>query len=403
MTIPMNRRRFLAHSAMGMGLMAMPTTALSMVSNLSFATSPLTQNRLLFVLLRGGVDGLTAVAPTGDPDYERVRGVLAVERDRMTALADGYALAPGLSPLAEFWNRDELAVVHGVAVPNRSRSHFEAQAVLETGLDRPVGASDGWLNRLLGVLDGSNNAGIAVGAGLPRSLIGDAQVSSWSPAQLGTVEDAYLERLHLLYRSDPELLDQFEAALSQRVIASGLADESMTGKGPGDRSSVDGLFRATAKLMSAESGPNVAAMEMSGWDTHANQGSAGGALDRLFARLASGLAAYRDEMGESWPGTTVVVMTEFGRSVRPNGARGTDHGTAGAAFVLGDGIGTRKIITDWPGLGDKQLFEGRDLRPTIDSRAVLKGVLAGRFDLTKGQLNKVFPGAADVTAIDILS
>lgn len=402
MTIPMNRRRFLAGSAMGLGLMAMPTTALSMVSNLSFGTSPLSKNRLLFVLLRGGVDGLTAVAPTGDPDYEQVRGVLTVERERMTALADGYALAPGLSPLAEFWERDELAVVHGVAVPNRSRSHFEAQAVLETGLDRPVGASDGWLNRLLGVMDGSN-AGIAVGAGLPRSLIGDAQVSSWSPAQLGTVEGAYLERLHLLYRSDPELLDKFEAALSQRVIASGLADETMTGKGPGDRSSVDGLFRATAKLMSAETGPNVAAMEMSGWDTHANQGSAGGALDRLFARLASGLAAYRDEMGESWTGTTVVVMTEFGRSVRPNGARGTDHGTAGAAFVLGDGIGKRKIITDWPGLGDKHLYEGRDLRPTTDSRAVLKGVLAGGFDLTKQQLNTVFPGAAGVSALDILT
>ena len=392
-----SRRRFLASAAMGAGLAAMPIG-----TNVSFASSPLSQQRLLFVLLRGGVDGVAAVAPSADPHYHQVRGSLAFDRADLFSLADGFSLSPGLAPLAEFWKRDELAVAHAIASPNRSRSHFEAQAVIETGLDRPVGAADGWLNRLLSVLGGSNS-GIAVGAGLPRSLSGKIPVSSWSPAQLGSVEAAFLERLHLFYRSDPLLSGKFEAALGQREIATGLAGEAMPGKGPGDRGSADNLFRATAKLMIAENGPNIAAMEMSGWDTHTNQGRADGALDRLLARLASGLTAFRDEMNESWAGTTVVVMTEFGRTVQPNGGVGTDHGTGSAAFVLGSRVGKSKVIADWPGIGEKQLYEGRDLMPTVDSRAVLKGVVVGTFDLTKGQLGQVFPDAADVPMLDLLT
>ena len=130
-------------------------------------------------------------------------------------------------------------------------------------------------------------------------------------------------------------------------------------------------MQAAARILRQENGPNIAAVEFSGWDTHANQGVAGGALDRLLGQLAEGLVAFRTDMGAAWANTTVVVMTEFGRTARPNGTRGTDHGTAGAGFVIGPKV-ARSAVADWPGLGDRALFEGRDLKPTLDTRAVLK-------------------------------
>jgi uncharacterized protein (DUF1501 family) len=140
-------------------------------------------------------------------------------------------------------------------------------------------------------------------------------------------------------------------------------------------------------------------MEFSGWDTHANQGMAGGALDRLLGQLAEGLVAFRSEMETAWSGTTVVVMTEFGRTARPNGTRGTDHGTAGAGFVLGTQLARAKVISDWPGLSGSALYEGRDLKPTLDTRAVLKAALAGTFDLTAPQLERVFPNSASAATV----
>jgi uncharacterized protein (DUF1501 family) len=171
-----------------------------------------------------------------------------------------------------------------------------------------------------------------------------------------------------------------------------VGDEMMAGERRG-RSGVQPVLAAAARFLRDPAGPNVAAVEFSGWDTHANQGLAGGPLDRLLGQLGSGLEAFREEMGNRWSDTTVVVMTEFGRTARPNGTRGTDHGTAGAGFVLGPRIARSAVVVDWPGLGDRELFEGRDVRPTLDTRSVLKGVLAGTFDLTADQTNRIFPGS----------
>lgn len=347
--------------------------------------------RLVFVLLRGGFDGLAAVAPTFDPAYFDLRRTLAADPDDLLELADGFALTPGLEPLRGFWERDELLVLHAMAIPFRTRSHFDGQAILETGLGRPEGSADGWLNRLLGVMEG-HRAGIAIAAGLPLSLSGSEEVATWSPAELGVVDDGYLERLHLLYRSDPALQGRFEAALAMQEVG----EEMDAMGGAARRGDPSALFRAAARLMTQDDGPNVAAMEFSGWDTHANQGVVGGNLDRQLARLARGLADFREAMGQRWRGTTVVVMTEFGRTARPNGTGGTDHGTAGAGFVLGTGVARRSIVADWPGLADRSLFEDRDLAPTLDTRAVLKGVLAGTFDLTPAQADRVFPDSAGV-------
>jgi uncharacterized protein (DUF1501 family) len=349
------------------------------------------ERRLVFVLLRGGFDGLHALVPAHDPAYQSTRGAMAYERGALMPLADGFALAPGLAPLRELWDADELIALHALAIPFRTRSHFDGQAVLETGLGRPDLGADGWLNRLLQIMDGRESA-IAVAAGMPRSLMGPRQVSTWSPAQLGVVDDAYLDRLHLLYRSDPMLANPFEAALQQR----GAAGTDVPSAGRTGR--IEPTFTAAARLLRAPDGPrpNVAALEFSGWDTHRAQGMAGGALDTLLGELAAGLVAFKRGMGEDWPGTTVVVMTEFGRTARPNGTGGTDHGTAGAGFLIGSDVAGRAVVSDWPGLGPAQLFENRDLRPTLDTRAVLKGVIAGTFDLSAAQADRVFPGSADL-------
>src|SRR5690606_3053313 len=191
------------------------------------------------------------------------------------------------------------------------------------------------------------------------------------------------------------LAGRFEAALQQQD----LVGEEETARAGAPRGGITPLMQAAARILRQNNGPNVAAVEFSGWDTHANQGVAGGALDRLLGQLAEGLVAFRTEMGDAWSDTTVVVMTEFGRTVRPNGTRGTDHGTAGAGFIIGPRLARSAVIADWPSLANNALYEGRDLRPTLDTRAVLKGAIAGTFDLTAAQADRVFPDSAGVRGL----
>lgn len=385
----MQRRDFISTMcAGGLATFALP--------RLSFAQVDGT-NRLVFVLLRGGFDGLAAVVPYGDPDYRALREPMAFAESELATLDDMFGLAPGLSPLKSLWDANELAVVHAMAIPYRTRSHFDGQAILETGLDAPMGSSDGWLNRLLQVMSGTRS-GIAIGAGMPLSLNGSFQVESWSPTRLGVVDDAFLERLALLYRSDRALANRFEAALQQKDV---VGEEAMAA-GSARRGGITPLMQAAAKILRQDKGPNIAAMEFSGWDTHANQGVAGGALDRLLGQLAEGLLAFRTDMGAAWKTTTIVVMTEFGRTARPNGTRGTDHGTAGAGFIVSPRIGRSRVVADWPGLSTQALFEGRDLKPTLDTRALLKGVLASTFDLTLPQLDRVFPRSGSIPSVGIV-
>jgi len=383
----MDRRAFIRGMCLGgAATFAMPTVRFAQVPG---------DSKLVFVLLRGGFDGLASVVPVGDPDYQSIRGRMAYSRQELSMLDGDFGLVNGLAPWASLWEEGQLAALHAMAIPYRTRSHFDGQAILETGLSRPEGSSDGWLNRLLQVMDGQRS-GIAVAAGMPRSLSGAHPVSSWSPAQLGVVNDAYLDRLGLLYRADPHLHDRFEAALQLRDIAPEM--EGMV-RGQGPRGRAGPIMTAAARFLREPDGPNVAALEFSGWDTHANQGMQGGQLDRLLAQLAEGVLVFRDEMGSAWADTTVVIMTEFGRTARPNGTQGTDHGTAGAGFVIGPKISRSMVLSDWPGLSDRSLYQSRDLRPTLDTRSVLKGVVAGSFDLTGPQVDRIFPESSDVPGL----
>jgi uncharacterized protein (DUF1501 family) len=381
MEMTMNRRGFLRQMCLGgIATFALPSITFAQVRH---------RGRLVFVLLRGGFDGLASVVPYGDPEYRRLRAGFAFEDSELSELTDLFGLAPGLAPMRSLWDANELVVLQAMAIPYRTRSHFDGQAILETGLDRPIGSSDGWLNRLLQVMSGTRS-GIAIAAGLPRSLAGTFEVQTWSPTQLGVVDDAYLQRLAALYRSDQTLHGRFEAAIQQKDIVG----EEAAARGGARRGGITPLMQAAARILRSETGPNIAAVEFSGWDTHANQGLAGGALDRLLGQFAEGLMAFRTEMGTAWSTTTVVVMTEFGRTARPNGTRGTDHGTAGAGFVIGPAVARSQVFSDWPGLSDRDLFENRDLKPTLDTRSVLKAALAGTFDLMPAQADRVFPGSS---------
>ncbi len=376
----MNRRTFITNMCYGgLATFALPRVTFAQVHQ---------SGRLVFVLLRGGFDGLAAVVPHGDARYEPLRGSLAFQPSELVELNDLFGLAPGLAPLRELWQINELVVLHAMAIPFRTRSHFDGQAILETGLDSPVGSSDGWLNRLLQVMSGKRS-GIAIASGLPLSMNGSFEVQTWSPVQLGVVDDEYLERLGVLYRTDNVLHGRFEAALQQQET---VGEEPTAGRNA-RRGGIAPMMRATARILRQEDGPNIAAVEFSGWDTHANQGLAGGALDRLLGQLAEGVMEFRTEMGSAWANTTLVIMTEFGRTARPNGTRGTDHGTAGAGFVIGPTVSRSTVFSDWPGLDDASLFERRDLKPTLDTRAVLKAAIAGTFDLTPTHTNRVFPGS----------
>ena len=384
----MDRRRFIR----GMCLGGAATFAFPMVR---FAQVP-GQGKLVFVLLRGGFDGLAALVPVGDPSYDAIRGPMAYTAQELTLLEDGFGLVTGLTPWKVLWDDEQLVALHAMAIPYRTRSHFDGQAILETGLARPEGSSDGWLNRLLQVMEGERS-GIAVAAGMPRSLMGAHSVTTWSPARLGVVADAYLDRLSLLYRADEHLHDVFEAAVQMQEVAPDM--ESMRGGRGQPSGQVGPIMAATAGFLREPGGPNVAALEFSGWDTHANQGMQGGRLDRLLGQLAEGVMTFRHEMGPDWADTTVVIMTEFGRTARPNGTNGTDHGTAAAGFVIGPKVSRSRVLSDWPGLAEGSLYQDRDLRPTLDTRSVLKGVVAGVFDLTPGQADRVFPGSEGVRGL----
>lgn len=377
----MDRRAFVRGMCLGgVATFTMPVARFAQVPG---------DGKLVFVLLRGGFDGLAAVVPVGDPGYASIRGRMAFTRQELAMLDGDFGLSNGLAPWKGLWDDQELVVLHAMAIPYRTRSHFDGQAILETGLSRPEGSSDGWLNRLLQVMEGERS-GIAVAAGMPRSLSGTYPVSTWSPAQLGVVSDAYLDRLGHLYRADDLLHDRFEAALQMQDLA---PDMERMGRGRGARNQVGPIMTAAARFLRQPGGPNIAALEFSGWDTHANQGMQGGQLDRLLGQLAEGILTFRDAMGVDWSDTTVVVMTEFGRTARPNGTQGTDHGTAGAGFVIGPSVSRSAVISDWPGLAERSLYQNRDLRPTLDTRSVLKGVIAGTFDLTAAQADRVFPGS----------
>lgn len=383
--------------------------------------------RLVLVILRGAMDGLEAVPPCGDPDYPRLRDEIAIpppgSTDGALALDGTFALHPAFNFLHECYGAGELIVFHAVASPYRARSHFDGQDVLENGTAQPHAVRTGWLNRALAALPPPSRGsfapdvartprqlGVALGQNVPLVMRGPAEVASWAPSRLAPLDDDTLQRLQDLYASDSLLARRLADALAAQTIAGAEAaagSEMAAASTRAERSPLAAarapqaagryteMIRAAAGFLRNETGPRVAVFDTNGWDTHANEGGVRGALGQRFAVLDSALRAFKDDLGPSWRETAIVLVTEFGRTAAVNGTRGTDHGTATAAFVLGGAVRGGRVIADWPGLAARALFEGRDLAPTLDLRSVLKGLLHEQLGVSRQALeNSVFPQSA---------
>ena len=367
--------------------------------------------RFVVVILRGALDGLAAVAPYGEPQYKSLRGALALDSPGTAGGAlklDGlFGLHPSLTNLHAMYQAKELAVLHAVATPYRERSHFDAQKVLEAGNLSPAATEGGWLNRALAELKsaGGKRDAVALADTVPLVLRGDFPVNSWAPSKLPDADQDLLARVRRMYENaDPRLADRLIEALDAREMigdTSGAGDPAMGDRGGGQ---INPIVTAAARFLKSSSGPRVAAIDIGGWDTHANQGAGQGNLATRLRGLDAGVQTLKTELGPVWKDTTVLIVTEFGRTVAVNGTRGTDHGTGGAAFLVGGAVNGGRIVGEWPGLAQRDLYQNRDLRPMTDLRGVCKGVLAQRFGLGEAALARaVFPGSDAVHPIERLT
>lgn len=394
-TLP--RRRFL-HLALAAGG--------CLATRVSFAQAGRGQTRLVVVLLRGALDGLAAAPPYADPDYARLRGEFALGAPGSARAAlplDGFfGLHPALEFLGRCYAARELTVLHALATPYRERSHFDGQDVLENGSARAHALQSGWLNRALATLPAApgHERGVALGQNVPLVMRGPAAVASWSASRMAALEEETLQRLGDLYAQDPLLSVRLATALEADALAGGAAAPALapTGKDYGARYAQ--VVRAAAGFLGQPQGPRVAVFDTSGWDTHANEGGAEGQLAQRLRALDGGLAALREALGPVWSHTAVLLVTEFGRTAALNGTRGTDHGTGAAAFLVGGAVAGGRVIADWPGLAPRALYEGRDLRATLDLRGVLKGLLGEGLGVSARDLEaQVFPDSAATRAL----
>ena len=360
--------------------------------------------RLVVVILRGALDGLATVAPLGDPDYAGLHGSIALTSsgpNAATALDSFFALHPAMPEFARMYREKHAAVVHAVATPYRERSHFDGQDVLESGFAGPGRVQSGWLNRALEALPRGERvmSGLAIGPTTPLLLRGAAPTVAWAPANLPQAADDTAARLLELYRHrDPALASALTQGLQLDKAAQG--DDMKPKPGTNSAGAMRLVARGAAKLMSADDGPRIAALAFDGWDTHANEGGPVGRLAQLLGGLDGALAEFETGLGARWRDTVIVVATEFGRTARINGTAGTDHGTATVALLAGGAVKGGRVISDWPGLKPANLFEGRDLAPTTDLRAVMKGVLHDHLGVAERVLaEQVFPDSAAVRAM----
>lgn len=365
--------------------------------------------RLIVIVLRGGLDGLSAAPPTGDPSYAALREKIALPaagEGAALALDGFFGLHPAMKNFARLYGKGEALVVHATATGYRQRSHFEAQDVLESGQPHAGLTKSGWLNRAIGFLPAGERlpakGALGVGAMAPLILRGDSPIVGWTPQGLQQVDDSVAMRVLQMYdEGEPLLAEALRNGLdtAKLAAASGMKD-LRPGLGPAHPEGMVQISTGAAKLMAAPDGPRVAALALEGWDIHVNAGGATGELGNRLGGLDRAFAVFEKELGAVWRDTVIVAITEFGRTVKENGNVGTDHGTGTVALLAGGAVKGGRIIADWPGLKTAQLLEGRDLAPTTDLRAVLKGVLAEHIGLNAAVLSEhVFPGTSAIAPI----
>jgi uncharacterized protein (DUF1501 family) len=372
--------------------------------------------RFLAIVLRGGLDGLAVVAPVGDPDWLKLRGDKGLALDGQTPalpLDSFFALNPAMPNLHRLYQAGQATIVHAVATPYRERSHFDGQDVLEGGYPAPGRIDAGWLNRALAALapgeraDTRGRQAFAVGPIAPLIVRGAAPVLSWVPPRLPPVGDETTTRLLELYHhTDPALARALEERIGLAAIAraGGMASEPADDRPAVQIGGIEQVRKyfaetagAAAKFLARTEGPRIGALALDGWDTHVNEGAVKGRLANLLGALDGAIAEIETNMGDAWRETAVVLITEFGRTAMVNGNDGTDHGTATVAILVGGAVKGGRVIADWPGLKNSDLYEQRDLRATTDLRSVSKGLLRDHLRVDDRVLDTVvFPDSATV-------
>ena len=409
---PRLHRRQLLRGAAALGLGGWAPLAGLSLAGAAQAGGP----RLVLVILRGGLDGLSAVPAIGDPAFADARGALGRFAQPTLPLDGLLALHPALAGLHTMYQAKELLVVHATGLPYRERSHFDAQQVLESGGERPFALDTGWLGRALA---GSGGKGMAFQSAVPLALRGHADVDTWAPSARPDPSGDLVARLERLYVDDAPLAAALTRARALRgdmpAAAQAPAVGDMAGgatntatAGNTSRAAPVTLARQAAGFLAKPDGPLAAVLELGGWDSHANQANDPGPLANNLRLLDALLGALREGLttpaaGDTWARTAVLVVTEFGRTVAINGTQGTDHGSGGAAFVLGGAVRGGRVLTDWPGLAPAQRHEGRDLRITTDLRAVFKTVLVQLLGVPAARVvQQVLPGSAGLPTLDLL-
>lgn len=362
----------------------------------AFADPVQARRKLVVVVCRGAMDGLSVAPPRNDPDYAGLRGSITISPDDALRLDADFGLHPKLRTLHALAQSGQARIAPAVAIPQRIRSHFEAQDLLETGGGSLHDATTGWLNRALSATGPRRPIrALSIGPQAPMILAGTTPAESWSP---GGHTDAVTTRLaatlQQLYGPHPELA---------AALAAGLATEAETqalhasGRGP------QHIAETAGKLLSAPDGPSIAVLSLAGFDTHAAQGAVEGQLAVRLNDLDQTLAGLQIGLGDEWGNTMIIAATEFGRTARINGTGGTDHGTASTLILAGGAVKPGRIVGDWPTLASAKLFEARDLAPTLDIRSVFKGILADHLGIERTALDRtVFPASHDAPPISNL-
>jgi uncharacterized protein (DUF1501 family) len=367
-----------------------------------------TDRKLIVVMLRGAVDGLNVVAPVGDAHYAQLRPTIAIARPGQENGAidlDGYfGLHPALASLQPLWDQKKLAFIHASGSPDPTRSHFDAQDYMESGTPGKKSTQDGWLNRLLTALPGPSTPtrAISVGPVMPRILTGRAPATNIAAGEAGTKANL-LDRPQVgsafdqLYQNNEKFGRTYQDAKDahKEVMTASMSplenEMQMANNGaplpngfPNDAARLATLMRNDPKIQ-------IAFVALGGWDTHANQGAGTGQLANRLTPLGQGLATLAQRLGPMFDDTTIVVMSEFGRTAKQNGNGGTDHGHGNVMWVLGGDVAGGKVYGDWKGLSADGLHEGRDLAVTTDFRSVLATVAERHLYLPDKQLAQLFP------------
>ncbi len=395
----LNRREVLRG---GLGLaLGCSAAASPLLTPVAFASAPW-ENRLVVIILRGAMDGLDAIRPVGDRDWAALRPTLSRDDDKAERLDDGFfALHPALDRLLPMWRRGELSAVHAVSTPYRDRrSHFDGQDILEAGTPDfgGPGGSDGWLNRMLQTVPGIEaETAYAIGREKMLILTGAAPATRWSPDARLRLSPQARRLLEMVHHDDPLFRDASAQAIGivdglaaeRAESAPAMADDAAGGMA-GAALTGDHVQLAEFTASRLRGDTRIASFSINGWDTHGHQSAS---LPRALSNLADTLLTLESGLGPAWDRTAVVCMTEFGRTARENGTRGTDHGTGGAMLLAGGALRGGRVLGDWPGLGQADLYSGRDLMPTRDVRAHAGWLMRGLFGIDRAAIEgAIFPG-----------